>query len=194
LPRGVWPAAFRALAGFLIGLAVWWGAGDLYPRIIAPLAQPVLRATEQPPVTRLRPSEREVIVDRADFPARSARPGIPLHDLTFNVILLFALFATNRPLFSNRNVAMFGVALLALFATHVLALVVEVKSIYAMKLGAWSAAHYGSLSRNLWAGGAHFYRLVGMFGIAFLLWWLLRPGAEVARPAKRRVRRRKRKT
>ena len=194
MPRGGLQTALKVTAGFLIGLALWWGASDVYARLLAPPAQAILRASERPPVTRLRASGTEVIVDRSDFPARSARPGVPANDLTFNFIILLALFASNRPLSSNRNVSMLLVAVLLLVITHVLALVVAVKSIYAVQLGAWSVANYGPFSRNFWSGAAHFYRLVGMYGIAFLLWWMLRPAAAGAAPVpSRRGNRKKRK-
>ena len=191
---GVLQTALKIAAGFLVGLAIWWGASDLYARLLAPPAQALLRATERPQVTRLRASGSEVIVDRSDFPVRSGRPGVPVNDLTFNLIILIAMFASNHPLFSNRNVGMFLIAVLLLMVTHVLALVVAVKSIYAVQLGAWSLANYGTFSRNFWSGAAHFYRLVGMYGIAFLLWWMLRPPASGAAPAAaRRGPRKKRK-
>lgn len=165
----------------------------MYARLLAPPAQLILRATEHPPVTRLRASETEVIVDRSDFPVRSARPGVPFNDLTFNFIIMVALFAANRPVFSNRNVGMFLLAILILMGTHVAALVVQVKSIYAVQLGAWSVAHYGPISRNFWSGAAHFYRLVGMYGVAFLLWWILRPATTAGAATAKRGPRKKRK-
>ncbi|MBW3671999.1 MAG: hypothetical protein KY432_10065, partial [Acidobacteria bacterium] len=44
----------------------------------------------------------------------------------------------------------------------------------ALQLGAWSEVHYGAFSRNLWGSLDHFYRIVGIYAIAFALWWLLR--------------------
>jgi hypothetical protein len=66
--------------------------------------------------------------------------------------------------------------------THVVALVCAVESLYALSLGAWSAARYGPLARNFWATANHFYRIAGMFAIPFGLWWALArgPGEEEA--------------
>lgn len=177
MPHGGWRTAAKVALGFLAGLGLWLALSDPYAKLIARAAQPVLRVSERPAVTRLRADGPRIIVDRSDFPRRSARPNLPLHDQTFNVILLTALFASNTPLFSNRNVSLFLVALALLFLTHILGFVATVKSVYAVQLGAWSEAHYGTVSRNFWAGAAHFYRLVGMYAIAFLLWWMLRPSA-----------------
>jgi len=75
-------------------------------------------------------------------------------------------------------------ATIALAITHVLAAVTEVMSIYVGKLGPWSRANYGDLSRNVWGVANHSYRLVLMYAIAFALWWIFRdPGLEAARPA-----------
>jgi hypothetical protein len=58
-----------------------------------------------------------------------------------------------------------------LWAVHVAALVFQVESVYATRLGPWSEAHYGSVARNLWAGGFHFYQIAGRFAVPFVLWW-----------------------
>ena len=70
-----------------------------YERSMAAASEALLRAFESPPVTRLEASRGEIIVDRADFPEASPRPGLPAGDLHFNFVLLCALFAmTPRPL------------------------------------------------------------------------------------------------
>lgn len=180
--RPGWPAAGRALAGFLLGLALWWGMSETYASVLAKSASPLLRLTEDPAVTLLRADGKHIIVNRSDFPRTSARPGVPAHDLTFNVILLTTLFAANHKAFSNRNVAGLAVAILLLYLTHIVAVYVTVKSIYALQLGEWSRVNYGEISRNVWAGAAHFYRLVGLYAFAFAIWWLL-SGDAAAAPA-----------
>lgn len=144
----------------------------------------MIRLLERPPVTRLYLDGRHVVVDRADFPSTSDRPGLPADDLTFDVILLFTLAGTTRGLFRDR--AMRGLALSCgvLFALHVAALVAAVESFYATQLGAWSAANYGAFARNVWATASHFWRVVGCFAAPFLLWWaLIRPeGADAPAP------------
>jgi len=176
-----------AAAGFLAGAALWFGAAEPYHRTLAAPAQALIRTFESPGVTRLRAEKREVIVDREDFPPASARPGIPAQDLDFNVAILTALLATARRPFADRSLKKTGAALALLWVTHVVALVFAVESLYATELGPWSAAHYGTLARNFWATGHHFYRIAGMFAIPFVLWWAFSremPGA--APPAARR--------
>ncbi len=190
MPRVVWRVGLRALAGFLAGLALWMALTPLYNRAIAAVAEKIIRAFERPAVTQLRPADKGyVTIDRSDFDPKSKRPGIPLHDLTFNVVLLTALFALSKRPFSDRNVGGFFVAMVILALTHVLGAVAEVMSVYVGKLGPWSRLNYGPFAQNFWGVASHFYRLVLMYAIAFALWWIFRdPGAEapLARAARRR--------
>ena len=96
MPRLAWRTALRALAGFAAGLTLYVLLTPLYDRVIGAAAEKVIRAFEKPPVTHLyRADDGNTTVDRADFDPRSKRPGIPLRDLTFNFVLLAALFAAN---------------------------------------------------------------------------------------------------
>jgi hypothetical protein len=113
-------------------------------------------------------------VDRSDFDPRSKRPAISIRDLTFNFVLLTALFAAGKRPFSDRNMAGFLIAAVILGLTHVFGVVAEVMSIYVAKLGVWSTVHYGPFARNFWGVANHFYRLVLMYAIAFALWWIFR--------------------
>jgi len=174
----------RAVAGFLAGAVLWIGLAEQYHRTLAPPAQIAIRLFESPAVTRLRAEKREVIVDREDFPPASPRPGIPAEDLDFNVAILTALFATERRPFSDRSLKRLAAALALLWVTHLVALTFAVESLYASELGPWSAAHYGTAARNLWATGHHFYRIAGMFAVPFVLWWALaRTGAPIPTPS-----------
>lgn len=174
----------RAVAGFLAGAALWIGLAEPYHRTLAPPAQLAIRLFESPPVTRLRAEKREIIVDREDFPPASPRPGIPAEDLDFNVAILTALFATARRPFADRSLKKLAAALALLWATHLVALVFSVESLYATELGPWSAAHYGTAARNFWATGHHFYRIAGMFAVPFVLWWAFaREAPEVPKPS-----------
>lgn len=190
--RALWLTAVKAVAGFVLGLAIWWGVSPSYGSAIAGGAEPLIRIFESPRVTHLRAENREVIVDRTDFPPASPRPGIPADDLTFNFILLTTLFAAVPKTFSNRNVVSFLIACAILYVTHILGLIAAVESIYALQLGPWSAAHYGPFARNFWGAAAHFYRLVGVYAFAFVIWWLMQPqkGDVAATPARKKKKRR----
>jgi hypothetical protein len=58
-----------------------------------------------------------------------------------------------------------------LFALHVAALVCQVESLYATRLGPWSEAHYGVVARNLWASAFHVWQIAGRFAAPFAIWW-----------------------
>ena len=180
-----------AAAGFFVGLALWLGTGAAYARLVAPASQAILRVAETPNVTTLRPRERQVLVVRSDVPRGSDRPGIPLYDLTFNVILLTTLFAfSHRPL-SNRNVTGFAIAALILYCSHAAALSVWVLDLYASSFGRISTAFYSDVERWTWRWLLNAYRVLVQFALPAVLWWLLadeprREGAPRPVPARRR--------
>lgn len=187
-----WRVALRALAGFAAGVTVWFLLSPLYDRVMAASAETLMRAFEHPKVTQLRPqADSYVTVDRSDFDPRSKRPAIPIRDLTFNFVLLCALFAATKQPFTDRNIAGFAMSMPLLAITHVLATITEVMSIYAGKLGPWSRANYSDLARTIWGVANHSYRVVLMYAIAFGLWWIFRdPGTETPKPAKKPKKRR----
>lgn len=190
MPRLDWRTAVKGLAGFLAGLALWVTLSPLYDGLVAGGAGAAMRLFERPSVTKLSVEEKDyVIVDRTDFDPRSKRPGVPLDDLTFNVILLVTLFAMEQRPFSDRNILGFVLASLLLYLTHVFGLITEVMSIYVMKLGPWSRVHYGDVARNFWTVANHFYRLVLMYALAFALWWILRDARGEVATAKRKKKR-----
>ena len=196
-PRLEWRTVLKALAGFLVGLAIWIFLTPAYDKFIAAGAEKVIRAFEKPKVTRLQMAEdKNVTVDRADFDPRSKRPAIPIRDLTFNIVLLTALFAASKRPFSDRNILGFVISLALLAVSHIFGAVVEVMSIYVAKLGMWSTVHYSDLERNVWGVLNHFYRLVLMYAIAFALWWIFRgpdtaPVKEAAPAAARRKKKKR---
>jgi glycerol uptake facilitator-like aquaporin len=192
LPQIDWRVALRVFLAFCAGVAVWVMLSPIYDRVIASGAEWTIRVFEKEKVTNLRVgTDNYVTVDRSDFDPRSKRPAIQLRDLTFNFVLLCALFAATKRPFTDRNMGGFVLALLFLAMTHVAAAITEVMSIYVGKLGPWSRAHYGDVARTVWGVANHSYRVVLMYGIAFGLWWIFRdPGTEAAKPAKKSRKRR----
>lgn len=185
MPRIDWRLAAKAFAGFLVGLLAWVFLSPVYDKVIASTAAATMRVFEDPPVTRLRMAEDNfVTVDRADFDPRSKRPAIPVRDLTFNFLLLTALFAASKRTFSDRNIGGFVVAVVILALTHVFGTIAEVMSIYVAKLGQWSTVHYSDTARHFWGVMNHFYRLVLMYAIAFALWFVFRDRGDGAVAAK----------
>jgi hypothetical protein len=175
LPKNLWPNLAKGAAGFLAGFIVWWALSSPYARLLASVSETLMRLAERPPVTRLAADGTELVIDRDDFPRASPRPGLLLMDLTANIIVLTTLFAVTRHPVSDRNMIGLLLGSLSLVVVHVIAVIVNVESIYALRLGAWSERNYGPVARNLWGAGAHFYSVVGVFGTAFALWWLFRP-------------------
>ena len=163
----------KGLAGFLLGFAIWAGLTLPYNRLVAATAEATLRVFEDPNRTDLRPDGKQVLVFRSDVPPGSRRPGIPLYDLTFNIILLTVFFAVDRRPLANRNVSLYAIALLILFPTHVLALIAWVQDLYATRFGPTSRESYSDLERSLWANTIYFYRLLGQFAIPLILRWSL---------------------
>jgi hypothetical protein len=175
LPKNLGSNLAKGAAGFLLGLVLWWSLSIPYARLLAASSESLIRIAERPPVTRLIADGTELTIDRDDFPRSSPRPNLLLMDLTSNIILLTTLFAVNRRPLSDRNIARFLLAGIALIMVHLAAVVANVQSIYALRLGPWSARNYGPFARNFWGASAHFYSIAGVFAAAFALWWLLRP-------------------
>lgn len=191
MPRIDWRLALKALAGFAAGVALWMLLSPAYDRAIGAGAEAVMRAFENPKVTRLRLApDRLTTVDRSDFDPRSKRPAISIADLTFNFVLLTALFAASPRVFSDRNIGGFLAASATLALTHILGVIIRVKSIYVAKLGMWSTVNYTSFDRNVWGTADHFYRLVLMYAVAFALWWLFRDPAPAGAPVGKKKSRR----
>ena len=164
-------AALRVAVAFAVALAIWFAFAAPYERTLAAAAELLIRAFEHPAATTLVPSAGEIRVERSDFPADSPRPGLPTADLHFNFALLAALFALSpRPL-RSANFGRFWAAAALLWGVHVAALVFQVESVYATRMGPWSAEHYGPIARNVWAAGFHFYQILGRFAAPFVLWW-----------------------
>jgi len=177
--------ALRFTAGATIGLLLWLFATPIYNHLLATTAG-VIRLDPRFRDTRLIAVERVIEVQRPSMPARS----VPADQLTYNIALLLGLFATNTRFFTDRNMRPFLVSLVILAITHWLALIVTIESGHAQRLGEWSEAHYSRGEAYVWALGEYFYRLVGMFAIAFACWWLSSDGSAPAAGHRRGSRKR----
>ncbi|HEY1435652.1 MAG TPA: hypothetical protein VGG65_09770 [Thermoanaerobaculia bacterium] len=164
-------ALARLAGGFAAGLAFWLAFSTPYEKTVAGAATFLLRAIERPAVSALTAPGGEFRVDRSDFPPASPRPGLPAADLHFNFVLLATLFALAPHPLAPRRFGRFWVAAGVLWTIHVIALVFQVEAVYATRLGAWSDANYGTVARNFWAAGFHFYQIAGRFAAPFVLWW-----------------------
>jgi hypothetical protein len=186
--------AIRGLVGFLAAVASWFLFAAAYERAVAPAAEFLLRLGESPAVTRLEAPGREFLVNRTDFPPAAPHPGLPSPDLHFNFVLLATLFALHPRPWKTDRVARFLVGALCLYFVHVVFLVFEVESVYATRMGEWSAAHYSAMAQNFLAGGFPFYQIAGRFAAPFAIWWWVGRPEPPAAPDRAPRRRKKRRT
>lgn len=175
MPSGLLKPAVNGAAGFLIALVLWLALSVPYAILLASVSEAAIHIGEWSAATTLTPQRTLIAVDRIDFPPAPSRLAVESTDVTFNFILLMTLFAaTSRPL-SDRNVFGFAGAAAVLFFVHVFAVVAFVKAHFALNFGSWSAAHYGVVARWFWGRAPYFYSVAGVYGFAFVLWWLFRP-------------------
>ena len=165
----------RGVLGFAAGLVAWIVLAPYYNSTVASFSEMLIRSCERKSVTVLDPAGEDVVLNRTDFDPRSSRPQLKVSELTFNFVILVTLFAISGQLLTAAQIPRSLLALLSLFAVHVGALATRVMSIYALRLGRWSVANYNSFEANLWGTLDHFYRFVGMYALAFAIWWWLKP-------------------
>ncbi len=180
MPKNLSRLLLRASLGFIIGLAVWGGLSVPYTRLVGYIAETALRVLERPSATRLTPDGTLLIVDRSDLPSSPAsqRLAVESTDVTFNVIVLLALFAASTRPLGDRNMFGLAAAAVSLMFVHVAAVMSFVMGHYVTNFGAWSTSHYGFLSRHFWSAAPYFYSVVGSYGSALALWWLFRPSPD----------------
>ncbi len=154
----------------LAGMAVWILLRPAIDAGTAGLAQVLIRAFEQPRVTRLVVQDHRAEVRRADFRSDSKIPTVALTEIHFNTIVLLALFlALPRP-FSRRQLERLFMGWCVLYLSQSLNLVFHVKYLFASGLGEWSRQTYSDFARNLFGFLQYFTDLPGRFSFPFLIW------------------------
>ena len=162
--------ALRFLAGLALGVCIWWAATPAYNYALAPATQLLLHADRRLADAVLVPQERKIFIT-SSTPLPTAT--MPADQLTYNIILLLALFAMNDRPWRLANVRGLAIALVILFLSHCIGLIISIESTYAMRQGAWSEQHYGDAAANFWLTSELVFRIVGMFGVVFASWWAL---------------------
>ena len=164
------PFLKRLPVTLLVAMVVWFAVRPAVDVAVAGLAQTLIRAFEYPRVTRLVVEDHRAQVRRSDFRTDSQIPTVPLTDITFNMIVLLALYlALPRPL-SRRQLESLFMGSCVLYLTQALNLVFHVKTLYAIGLGDWSQQHYSELARNVFGFLRYFTDLPGRFSFPFLIW------------------------
>jgi hypothetical protein len=165
----MWPRVLRFVAALIVAAFAWYNLTPLYDRFLVAVAAPLVKIDPRFRSAKVEATGRIIRVSRGVPSA-----DIPADQLTYNVILLAALFASNRRPLRDRNMVAYLQSLALVVALHVVAVVLSVESTYAVRMGEWSAAHYGSAGYYFWLYTEIFYRLVGMFGVVFVCWWASR--------------------
>ena len=165
-------SALKFVVAGTIATVLWLMLTPAYNKVIAIAAQPLLRIDPRLRHVEVRGAD-ELIQGRGD----DQRPDlprvlIPANQLTYNFVLFAGLFATNANVLRDRNFKRLLIAILILFATHILAVSVAVESTYATKVVEWSDRNYSPVLQDFWSAAEYSYRLAGMFAIAFGCWWV----------------------
>ncbi|MCE7960487.1 MAG: hypothetical protein DYH06_21510, partial [Acidobacteria bacterium ACB2] len=155
-PRAKRFLARLPLAAALALLAWFAGVPEPWGRAVVAAAEPAIRLTESPAATFLTWEDDEVLFRRSDFGTRSGTPGFRIAPVTANLVVLIALLAAT-PKGGGPRLRGGALALLGLFASHVLHVALTVGATYATDLGAWSLWAYPRWQRELLAGGRHFF-------------------------------------
>ena len=161
----------RRLPVTLIAAVVIWLL--LRPAIdttVAGLAQTLIRSFEYPRVTRLVVEDHQAQMRRTDLRTDSKVPSVSMTEVTFNTIVLLALYLALPHPFSRKQLERLFMGLCVLCLSQSINLLFHVKTLYSMGLGEWSQHHYSDLARNIFGFGRYFTDLPGRFSFPFLIW------------------------
>ncbi len=148
----------RTLAKFAAGLAVavplWWFTLPAYSRVVVFLTAPLIHLDAQFARAIFSVAANRILM-------RNPSLDIPAEQVTYNLVLLVALFASVRRPFRDQNVIAFLISAAIVFTTHVAGLVLWIESAFAIRAGGWST----------WSAVQTLLQIVGMPAIVFACWW-----------------------
>jgi hypothetical protein len=164
-------AFLKRLPITLIGaIIIWLLVRPAIDSAVAGLAQTVVRSFEHPRVTRLVIEDHRVQMRRSDLHADSKVHSVSMAEISFNTIVLLALYlALPRP-FSRRQLERLLMGWCVLVMCQATNLIFHVKTLYATGLGEWSQHYYSDFARNVYGFGRYFTDLPGRFSFPFLIW------------------------
>jgi hypothetical protein len=162
----------NALLWVIPVVLLWLLATSVYNRFLLGSAQNLVHLTEYPSVTDLlRKDDHFAYVSRRDFPpAHQLVRSFRVTDVHFHLIMLGVLFLAVPGIPWRRRLENLGWAFLITIFFDIFLIFFFVKFTYATQLGAWSEAHYGAFSRNVWGLAYHVLDLAFKFALPFLLW------------------------
>ena len=154
----------------IAAVVIWLLLRPVIDTAVAGLAQTLIRSFEYPRVTRLVVEDHQAQMRRTDLRTDSRVPSVSMTEVTFNTIVLLALYlALPRP-FSRRQIERLFMGWCVLYLSQSINLLFHVKTLYAMGLGEWSQHHYSDFARNVFGFGRYFTDLPGRFSFTFLIW------------------------
>ncbi len=171
--RHGWAARFaRNLVLALVPVTILWVlVTPFYNLMLATGAEDLLHWTEARPHTLLHIRDgRYLSLTRDDFGGKAWDWQGSLVDVHFNLLMIGALFLAVPDVSWRRRFGALAWALLAAVFFHVLLLYFALKAALATELGAWSAAHFGPLARNVYGMTWHLLDLPLKFALPFALW------------------------
>jgi len=149
---------------------IWLLLRPAIDTVVAGLTQTLVRSFEYPRVTRLVVEDHRTQMRRTDLHTDSTVQSVSMTEVTFNTIVLLALYlALPRP-FSRRQLERLFMGWCVLCLSQSTNLLFHVKTLYAMGLGEWSQVNYSDLARNVFGFGRYFTDLPGRFSFPFLIW------------------------
>jgi len=154
----------------IAAVAIWLALRPAIDTVVAGFAQTLIRSFEYPRVTRLDVEDHRVQMRRTDLRTDSKVPSVSMNEITFNTIVLLALYLALPNPFSKRQLERLFMGWCVLCLTQSINLLFHVKALYAMGLGEWSQHNYSDLARNVFGFGRYFSDLPGRFSFPFLIW------------------------
>jgi hypothetical protein len=154
----------------IAAIIIWLLLRPVIDWAVAGLAQTLVRFFEYPRVTRLVVQDHHAQMRRTDLRTDSKVPTVSMTEVTFNTIVLLALYLALPRSFSRRQLERLFMGWCVLYLCQSVNLVFHVKTLYAMGLGEWSQHHYSDLARNVFGFGRYFTDLPGRFSFPFLIW------------------------
>ena len=149
---------------------IWLLLRPAIDTVVAGLAQTLVRSFEYPRVTRLVVEDHRAQMRRTDLRTDSKVQSVSMTEVTFNTIVLLALYLALPNPFSKRQLERLFMGWCVLCLTQSINLLFHVKALYAMGLGEWSQHNYSDLARNVFGFGRYFTDLPGRFSFPFLIW------------------------
>jgi len=154
----------------IAAVVIWLVLRPAIDTVVAGLTQTLIRSFEHPRVTRLVVEDHRTQMRRSDLRTDSKVPSVSMTEVSFNTIVLLALYLALPHPFSRKQLERLFMGWCLLCLSQSVNLLFHVKTLYSMGLGEWSQHHYSDLARNIFGFGRYFTDLPGRFSFPFLIW------------------------